>query len=444
MKKLWLKNPLSILAQNAEGGVVVQGGKIIALVPKNTIPAHDIAFDCAKHVLLPGLINTHHHFYQTLTRAFPTAINKTLFPWLQALYPVWAKITPEMFRLSVRVALVELLMSGCTTAADHHYLFPAQLKNAIDIEVDEAKKLGMRVTLSRGSMNLSQKDGGLPPDSVVQDKDTILADSERVLSLFHDKNEGSMVQIALAPCSPFSVTLDLMRESAALAQKYNCQLHTHLAETLDEEDYSLATYGCRPLDLLEQTGWLSPRTWLAHGIHFKAEECEILGKHGVGVCHCPTSNGVLASGFCKTQALRKAGSPVGLGVDGSASSDSSNMMEAVRHALLINRLSLGAADAFSHFDAFELATRGSAKCLGREDIGEISVGKQADFALFTLNELRFSGAHDPLAALVLCGANRADRVMIKGEWRLIDGLPLGIDIAQLHFEHSKAARALGA
>lgn len=440
--RLYLKNPLAILAEGAEGGLVIERGKIVELVPRGASPRGpvDQIFDASRHVVLPGLINTHHHFYQTLTRAHPAAINKELFPWLKALYPIWARLDPERFRVAVRLALIELLMSGCTTAADHHYLFPAGLDEAIDIEVDEARKLGMRMTVTRGSMNLSQKDGGLPPDSVVQDEDTILADSERLLSRYHDKKEGASIRVALAPCSPFSVTKRLMAESAALAEKYDARLHTHLAETKDEDAYCAEVYQCRPIELLEEVGWLSPRTWLAHGVHFTADDCTKLGRHGVGICHCPTSNAVLASGFCKTRELERAGAPVGLGVDGSASNDSSNMMEAVRHALMVNRLHYESAEAVTHFDALRWATEGSARCLGREDIGRIAVGKQADLALFTLDEPRFSGGHDPLATLVLCGAHRADRVMIGGEWRVVDAMPVGIDLSKLVADHQQAAK----
>lgn len=405
-------------------------------------PAHpaDQTFDASDHVVLPGLINTHHHFYQTLTRAHPAAIDRELFPWLKALYPLWARLTPEDLRLAVRVALTELLLSGCTTAADHHYLFPEGLERAVDIAVDETRALGIRMTVSRGSMNLSQKDGGLPPDAVVQDEETILADSERVLSRFHDPKPGSMIQIALAPCSPFSVTPSLMAKSAELAARFDAPLHTHLAETQDEEAYCLQVYGKRPLDLLEDVGWMRPKTWLAHGIHFSCEECERLGRAGVGICHCPTSNGVLASGFCRTRELEAAGSPLGLGVDGSASNDGSNLMEELRHALLINRLHYRNASAVTARDVIRWATEGSARCLGRADIGRIAPGMQADLALYRLDELRFSGAHDPVAALVLCGANRADRVMVAGRWRVVDGAVPGLDVAALRRAHSAAAR----
>ncbi len=441
MTRLWLKTPLAILADGADGGIVVEDGRIVELVPSGGEPqvAADESFDAARHVVLPGLVNTHHHFYQTLTRAHPQAIDKELFPWLQSLYPIWARLDPDSFRLSVRLALTELLMSGCTTAADHHYLFPKGLEDAIDIEAEEAAALGIRVALTRGSMNLSQKDGGLPPDSVVQDEDEILADSERLIGRWHDRSDGAMTQIALAPCSPFSVTKSLMMASAGLAERHDCRLHTHLGETEDENRFCVESFGCRPVDYLEDVGWLGPRTWLAHGIHFTTDECRRLGAHKVGVCHCPASNAVLASGFCPVNELRAAGSPVGLGVDGSASNDASNLIEAARHALMVGRLNYRSAEAVTARDVLAMGTEGSAACLGRTDIGRIAVGMQADLALFTLDELRFSGAHDPIAALVLCGATRADRVMVKGEWRVEDGMPVGIDIGRLRAAHGAAA-----
>jgi 8-oxoguanine deaminase len=436
--RLWIKNPLAILADGAEGGVVVENGVIVELVMRGATPVHDQIYDASAHVVLPGLINTHHHFYQTLTRAHPNAINKELFDWLKALYPIWARLNPEAHRIATRLALTELMMSGVTTTSDHHYVFPAGLDDAMDIQVDEARKLGMRMTVTRGSMNLSQKDGGLPPDSVVQDHDTILADSERVIGKYHEREAGAMVQIALAPCSPFSVTRELMRDTATLAAKHDCRLHTHLAETHDEDEFCLATFKMRPLDYLEDCGWLNARTWLAHGIHFNDSDIARLAKNKVGICHCPTSNMVLASGKCRTCELEDSGAILGLGVDGSASNDSSNLMEAVRHALLLNRLTYG--QRVTHLDVLRWATKGSAQCLGRADIGEIVVNKQADMAFFKLDELRFSGAGDLIAALVLCGAHNADRVMVAGNWRLIDGAPIEVDIPALRFAHQQAAR----
>ncbi len=440
MTSLFVKSPLACLAEEAAGGLVIKDGRIAELVRRGQRPQTPVnaVFDASCHVVLPGLINTHHHFYQTLTRAHPQAINKELFDWLKALYPVWAKLTPDTHRLATRLALVELLMSGVTATSDHHYVFPHGLDDAMDIQVDEARRLGMRLTVTRGSMNLSVKDGGLPPDSVVQDEDTILADCERVIGKYHQRGAGAMIQVALAPCSPFSVTPSLMCACGELAEKHDCRLHTHLAETHDEDAFCKSRFGMGPVDYLEEVGWLNARTWLAHGIHFSDSDIARLGKNGVSVCHCPASNMVLASGQCRTRDLEAAGVAVGLGVDGSASSDSSNLMEAVRHALMINRLTYDAT--VSHFDVLRWATKGSARCLGRDDIGEIAVGKQADLAFFTLGELRFSGAGDPLAALVLCGAHRADRVMIAGEWKVIDGNPVGIDVAQLRAQHGAAAR----
>ena len=436
--RLWIKRPLAILAENAAGGVVIEDGVIVETVASNVTPIYDQVFDASQHVVIPGLVNTHHHFYQTLTRAHPNAINKELFDWLKALYPLWARLTPEAHRIATRLALTELLMSGVTTTSDHHYVFPGGLDDAMDIQVEEARHVGVRMTVSRGSMNLSEKDGGLPPDSVVQDQDAILADCERVIGKYHQRGAGSTIQIALAPCSPFSVTRELMRETAALSAKHDCRLHTHLAETRDEDDFCKATFGMRPLDYLEDCGWLNNRTWLAHGIYFNDADIAKLGKHGVGVCHCPTSNMTLASGQCRTCELEAAGVAVGLGVDGSASNDSSNLLEGVRHALMLNRLTYG--QKVTHFDALRWATEGSAKCLGRDDIGKIAVGKQADLAMFNLDDLRFSGAGDPIAALVLCGAHRADRVMVAGNWKLIDGQPVGVDLGQLLEQHGKAAK----
>ncbi|MCB1439203.1 MAG: 8-oxoguanine deaminase [Nitratireductor sp.] len=446
--RIWLKNPLDILTpaspggdSGAGGGIVVEGGKIAELVAAGNRPENiDETIDCSRHVILPGLVNTHHHFYQTLTRAHPDAINKELFDWLVALYPVWAKaVNRDSFRLATRLALTELLMSGCTTVSDHHYVYPGTIADAMDIQAEEAERLGMRMTLNRGSMDLSEKDGGLPPDSVVQSTDEILKDCDRVISAYHDPSEGSFLQVALAPCSPFSVTTELMNQTAAMAKSCNCRLHTHLGETHDEDAYCIEKFGCRPVDYLEENGWMESRTWLAHGIHFNDDEIRRLGAAGVGVCHCPTSNMVLASGMCRTAELEAAGSPVGLGVDGSASNDSSNLMEGVRHALMINRLKYGSREV-THFDALRWATEGSAACLGRSDIGRIAPGMQADLTFYTLDELRFSGAGDALAALVLCGAHRADKVMIGGKWQVEDGLPHGVDIQKLRAEHGAIAR----
>ena len=445
MTAVWIKDPLGILAEGAERGVVVSGNRIIECVPRGAEPTMPDAtvFDAGRHVVVPGLINTHHHFYQTLTRASPAALGRELFPWLQALYPIWARLTPDAMDAAATAAMAELLLSGCTTTTDHHYVFPAGLESAIDTEVAAAQRLGVRVVLTRGSMNLSQRDGGLPPDSVVQDEDTILADSERLIARYHDPAPGAMVQVALAPCSPFSVTTSLMSATATLAERANVRLHTHLAETADEEAFCLAKFGCRPLDYLEQCGWLNNRTWLAHGIHFDSTEIARLAKAGTCVTHCPCSNQILASGTCMVCEMEQAGVRIGLGVDGSASNNASNLMQEVRAAFLLQRSRYG-VEKVSHADALRWATAGSAACIGRPELGRIAVGMQADLALFTLDDLRFSGALDPIAALVVCGAHRADRVMVAGLWVVQDGVIPGLDMPALIRRHTAAAKALHA
>ena len=441
--RIWIKNPLAIFADNSRGGVVVEDSLIVECIASGSQPEKpcDHIEDASEHVVLPGFINTHHHFYQTLTRAYGPALNKELFAWLKTLYPIWARLTPEFLEVATQLALAELLLSGCTTASDHHYLFPRGLEEAIDVQFQVANEMGVRVTLTRGSMDLSVRDGGLPPESTVQDADVILSDCERVIDLYHDGNAGSHCQIGLAPCSPFSVTEEVMRGSAILAQKNNVRLHTHLAETQDENEFCQREFRCRPLDYLEDMGWISDQVWLAHGIHFNDSEIERLGKAGMSITHCPGSNMLLASGICRAAELEDAGVNVGIGVDGSASNDASNMFQEVRMALQIQRLLYGAA-RIKHTDVIRWATEGSARCLGREDIGEIRVGKQADLAMFKLDELRFSGAGDPLAALVLCGAHRADRVMVGGQWRVIDGEILNLDINEVMNNHQQAAKLL--
>lgn len=440
-KATWIANPLACLHPDHAGGLVVQHGTIQELVPKAARPRLrcDEVFDASQHVLLPGLINTHHHFYQTLTRALPAALDQALFPWLRALYPVWARLDEPAFRLANRLAMAELLLSGCTTAADHHYIFPAGLEAAIDIQIEEARGLGLRVVLCRGSMDLSVEDGGLPPRGVTQSIDVILADCERLIGRFHERAPGAMTQIALGPCSPFSVSADLMRQTAALAQACDVRLHTHLAETADETGYCIACHGMRPLDYVASLGWLGPRTWLAHGIHFSPDEMDRLAAAGTSIAHCPSSNMILGSGICPLPDLLARGVAVGLGVDGSASNDSSNMIQEVRQALLLARAG-GGIHAARHRDPIIWASKGSARCLGRDDIGEIALGRQADLALFKLDEPRFSGAGDPLAALITCGASRADAVMVGGAWRVREGRIPGLDMAELCAAHSEAAR----
>ncbi|UJF17690.1 8-oxoguanine deaminase [Vibrio sp. SS-MA-C1-2] len=447
MKRIWIKNPLAIFTgiekehnQTAAGGIIIEGNIIVELVKLGDQPttAIDEVVNAEQHVVLPGLINAHHHFYQTLTRAYPTALDKELFNWLTSLYPVWAELEPEMHALSTELALVELMLSGCTTASDHHYLVPTGMENAIDVQVEVVKKLGVRAVLTRGSMSLGVDQGGLPPQHTVQTEQVILDDSERLINTYHQREAGAMTQIALAPCSPFSVTTELMRATADLAEKHQVMLHTHLCETIDEEQFCLDRFGLRPVDYLQEVNWLHDRTWLAHGIHFNSEEIKRLGAAGVGISHCPTSNMMLASGICHVNELEAAGAKVGIGVDGSASNDGSNMIAEVRQAMYLQRLRYGSANV-SHFDALRWATQGSARCLGRTDIGTLEVGQQADLAMFKLDDIRFSGSHDPLAALILCGAQQADKLMVAGQWKVSDGQMIGVDIEQLMARHHQAA-----
>lgn len=379
--RIWIKNPLAIFTANdldASGGLVIEDGRIAEVLGAGQQPSTPCkqTFDAREHVLLPGLINTHHHFYQTLTRAWAPVVNQPLFPWLKTLYPVWARLTPEKLALASKVALAELLLSGCSTAADHHYLFPGGLENAIDVQVEAVRELGMRAMLTRGSMSLGEADGGLPPQQTVQQGEVILADSQRLIGQYHQRGDGAQIQIALAPCSPFSVTQEIMRQSAELAEELDVRLHTHLAETLDEEDFCLQRFGLRTLDYLDSVGWLGPRTWLAHGIHFNPDEIARLGAAGTGICHCPSSNMRLASGICPSVELEAAGAPLGLGVDGSASNDTSNMILEARQALYIQRLRYG-AEQITPQRVLGWASKGSAKLLGRSDIGELAVGKQS-------------------------------------------------------------------
>jgi 8-oxoguanine deaminase len=446
---LWLKSPEAVFTanqSNAGNGVLIQGSQVIELVRSGETPKlhFDAIENCAGKVIMPGMINTHHHFYQTLTRCLPGALNKPLFPWLTFLYTVWKNLDEEMLYSATKLAGLELMKSGCTTIGDHHYVFPKRLRHAIDVQVQAIAELNCRAVLTRGSMSLGQSKGGLPPDSVIQSEGAILDDSQRVIDAYHQStlNHASpMLQIALAPCSPFSVSQELMKQTAVLAQKNNVLLHTHLAETEDENAFCQRIYGSRPLDYLEQCGWLNDKTWLAHGIHFTPDEINRLGKAKVGIAHCPTSNMLLASGICATKDLINAGCRVGLGVDGSASNDCSNMIQEVRQSLLQQRLRYGAVDITAEY-VLGLATAGSASVLNRQDIGEISVGKQADLAVFDLNELRFSGVGDPIAALVTCGAHQVDKLMLAGKWVIEDGQHYAIDEHELQIEHTKLAKKL--
>lgn len=444
--RIWIKNPKAVFTGNDErsnGGVVVEGATIAELVGTGAEPRLpvDEIIDARDCVLTPGLINTHHHFYQTLTRCLPSAINQPLFPWLKALYRVWQHLTPEMLASACQLAVLEQMLSGATTVGDHHYVFSEHLNEAIDIQVNALTPLGARLQLTRGSMSLGESQGGLPPDSVVQNEIAILDDCLRVASRYHQTGEDAQCQIALAPCSPFSVSKELMVATAKLAEQYDLLMHTHLAETEDENQFCLANYNARPVDYLEQCGWLNSRAWLAHGIHFTAEEITRLGQANVGIAHCPSSNMLLASGTCPTLDLVAAGCRVGLAVDGSASNDCSNMIQEVRQALLQQRLRYG-AERITVETVLGWATVGGAEIYRRPELGQLAIGKQADIALFKLDEARFSGASDAIAALVTCGAHRVDKLMVAGRWQVWDGQHRTVDQAALIARHTLLAQDL--
>jgi cytosine/adenosine deaminase-related metal-dependent hydrolase len=372
-----------------------------------------------RHVVLPGLINTHHHFYQHLTRAVPAAQNVDLFDWLRVLYPVWARMTPEGVFASAQLCAAELMLSGCTTASDHLYLFPNGAR--LDDEIEAVAALGLRFHASRGSMSVGESQGGLPPDSVVEDEPAILADSRRVIERFHDPAPHAMLRIALAPCSPFSVSRDLMREAAALARSYvGVRLHTHLAENAADVAYSLATFGLTPGDYAESCGWLGEDVWHAHCVHLDERAIVRFAATGTGVAHCPCSNQRLASGLAPLRRMRAAGVAVGLGVDGAASNDASHLLQEARQAMLCARVRELDAGALSAREALEMATLGGARVLGREDVGSLAPGMAADFIAVDIGRPALAGAlHDPVAALLFCHVDRVDYSFINGR-RVVD------------------------
>ncbi|HLX58540.1 MAG TPA: 8-oxoguanine deaminase [Ktedonobacteraceae bacterium] len=392
-------------------------------------------------IILPGLVNTHHHFYQTLTRNVPGTQDVNLFQWLRTLYPIWAGLTPEAIAVSTKVALAELLLSGCTTSSDHTYLWPNGSR--LDDQIQAAIEMGVRFHASRGSMSVGESRGGLPPDSVVEDEEAILRDSQRVIEEYHDANRYSMLRIVLAPCSPFSVSPDLMRQSIALARTYSVHSHTHLAETLDEAAYCSETFGRTPVELAEDLGWVGADVWHAHMVHPSIDEIARLGRTHTGVAHCPSSNMRLASGIAPIQPLRLAGARVGLGVDGSASNDSSHMLAEARQALLLQRV-MGNPAALTAWEALWLATRGGAAVLGRDDIGYLASGMAADFIGYRLDALELAGGapHDPLASLIFCHPPQVDLSVVNGRVRVQDRILLDVDLPSLIERHNFIARAL--
>jgi len=376
-------------------------------------------------VAIPGLVNTHHHLYQAMTRA--RALDQGLFGWLTELYPVWAGVDREWERAASRVGLAELALSGCSTTTDHHYVFPDGVEGLLEAEIDAAAEIGVRFHPCRGSMDLGRSAGGLPPDSVVQETDTILAQTEETVRRFHDPTPGAMLRIAVAPCSPFSATDRLMRESAELARRLGVRLHTHIAETTDEEAYCLETFGKRPIELLDDQGWLGPDVWLAHCVHLDDRDVRRIAETGSGVAWCPTSNMRIGSGIAPARALLDAGVVVGLGVDGSASNDVGDMLAEARQALFSAR-AVGGAGAMTIREVLRVATRGGAACLGRDDIGSLEPGKRADIALVGLDGLGFAGAEaDPVAAVLLCAPRRARHLLVEGRHVVRDGRLVNVD-----------------
>lgn len=425
-----------------DGGMYVEENVIQQIGPTDQLPrTADRVVNARGMIILPGLVNTHHHFYQTLTRNLPEAQDVNLFHWLRILYPIWARLTPEAIYVSTKIALAELLLSGCTTSSDHTYIWPNGAR--IDDQIQAATEMGFRFHAARGSMSVGEAQGGLPPDSVVEQEDEILRDSRRVIEQYHDASRYSMLRIVLAPCSPFSVSPQLMRESIALARSYGVTSHTHLAETLDEATYCAETFGRSPVELAEDLGWVGSDVWHAHMVHPGADEVTRLGNTRTGVAHCPSSNMRLASGIAPIRALRQAGARVGLGVDGSASNDSSHMLAEARQALLLQRV-MGDPAALTAREAFWLATRGGASVLGRDDIGALAPGMAADFIGYRLNTLELAGGapHDPLASLIFCHPPYVDLNVINGRIRVQDGVLLDIDLPALVARHNALSLAL--
>ncbi len=433
----------------ADGAVVCDGPAVAWVGPTADLPAVYLdalrngraeAIDLHGHVLMPGLVNTHHHMYQSLTRAVPAAQDAELFGWLTNLYLLWAGLTPEMVRVSTQTAMAELMLSGCTTTSDHLYLFPNGAR--LDDSIEAADAMGMRFHAARGSMSVGRSQGGLPPDAVVESEAAILADSERLIDRWHDASRHSMRRIVLAPCSPFSVSRDLMRESAVLARTRGVSLHTHLAENDNDVAYSREKFGMTPAEYAEDLGWVGRDVWHAHCVKLDPAGIALFGRTGTGVAHCPCSNMRLGSGIAPIGAMRRAGVPVGLGVDGSASNDGAHMLGEARQALLLQRVGHGPA-AMTAREALEIATLGGAKVLGRDDIGALAPGMSADLVAFDLRGVAHAGAgHDPVAALVFCTPASTALSVIDGQVRIRDGRFTGLELAPLLARHRALAQAL--
>jgi cytosine/adenosine deaminase-related metal-dependent hydrolase len=446
-KTMLVKNADVLVTMDAErreiarGGLYIEDNQIVAVGSTEALPSTaDEVLDLTGHIVLPGLINTHHHMYQTLTRALPAAQDAELFGWLRALYPIWARLTPEMIAVSTKTAMAELLLSGCTTTSDHLYIFPNGCR--LDHSIEAALEMGMRFHASRGAMSVGESQGGLPPDSVVEAEDAILKDTQRLIETYHDPSRYAMLRIVVAPCSPFSVSRDLMRESARLARAYGVSLHTHLAENDNDVAYSRAQFGMTPAEYAEDLSWVGADVWHAHCVKLDDAGIALFGRTGTGVAHCPCSNMRLASGIAPVRTMRAHGVPVGLGVDGSASNDAGHMLNEARTAMLLQRVGHG-PDAMTAREALELATIGGARVLGRDDIGALAPGMAADCVAFRLDQLAFAGGlHDPVAALVFCAPVNVAYSVINGRVVVREGQLTTVDLGPLLEQHNRLARAL--
>ncbi len=421
----------------AGGDVLIRGG-VIAAVGQG-LTARGEVIDAAGCVVTPGLVNTHHHLYQTLTRAVPGGQDALLFGWLRTLYPIWARFRPEEIRVSALAGLAELALSGCTLTSDHLYLYPNGAR--LDDTIEAACAIGLRFHPTRGAMSIGESAGGLPPDELVEDEAAILKDMERVMDAFHDPAEGAMVRVGLAPCSPFSVSRDLMRETAALARDRGVMLHTHLAENDEDVAYSLARFGCRPGQYAEDLGWTGADVWHAHCVRLDAAEIGLFARTRTGVAHCPCSNCRLGSGIAPVRAMRDAGVPVGLGVDGSASNDAGNLVAEARMSMLLQRVANG-ADAMGAREALEIATLGGAQVLGRPDCGSLAPGRRADIAIWNVAGIEAAGSWDPVAALVLCGPTRVRDLFVEGRQVVRDGRIATLDLGRVIEDQTRLARRL--
>jgi len=446
-KTLLIKNATILVTMDdtrreiRNGAVFIRDNVIEQVGPTSELPGSaDEIIDAAHHVVLPGLINTHHHMYQSLTRVIPSAQDGELFNWLTNLYPIWARLTPEMVQISTHTAMTELMLSGCTTTSDHLYIYPNGCK--LDHSIEAAQQIGMRFHAARGSMSVGQSKGGLPPDSVVEDEAAILKDTQRLIETYHDASRHAMQRIVVAPCSPFSVSRDLMRESAALARSHGLSLHTHLAESVTDIAYSREKFNMTPAQYAEDCGWIGPDVWHAHCVQLDDDGIRLFARSGTGVAHCPCSNMRLASGIAPVRKMLDAGVPVGLGVDGSASNDAGHLLGEVRQAMLLQRVGYG-PDAMTARQALEIATLGGAKVLNRDDIGALAPGMSADVVLFDLRQIGFAGAlHDPVAALVFCTPANVAYSVINGRVVVREGRCITVETAPLRETHQRLAREL--